>query len=99
MSILKSLSKFWGKVKWGLKELILLYSSKKSFFSKKRIESGLAFVIAQWGMIFFLIKKIDSMDTYDIIMWASVEFLIAGYIISKIQNEKAKSSNDNDELG
>ena len=47
----------WGNIKKGITEIIRIYSEKPSFFSKKRIESGLAFIIAEWGMIFYLLKK------------------------------------------
>ena len=78
----------WSNIKWGIKEIIKIYSYNNSFFSKKRIESGVAFIIAQWGMIYFLSYKINSMSTSDMVMWAGVEFAISGYIIHQIQKEK-----------
>lgn len=78
----------WTNVKWLIKELINLYSNSSSFFSKKRIESGIAFLVGQWGMIYFLIKNIDKLSTSDITLWAGLEFAIAGYIVSQIQKEK-----------
>ena len=78
----------WSNIKWGIKEIIKIYSYNSSFFSKKRIESGVAFIIGQWGMIYFLLYKINSMSTSDIVMWAGVEFAISGYIIHQIQKEK-----------
>ena len=50
----------WGNIKKGITEIIKVYSSKPSFFSKKRMESGVAFVIAQWGMVFYLINQKDD---------------------------------------
>lgn len=79
----------WENIKWGIKELIKIYSPKASFFSKKRIESGLAFIIAQWGMIFFLLQKYESLTMGEFILWAAAEFAVSGYIINKIQKEKA----------
>lgn len=76
------------KWKWFGSEFIKMYSSERSFFSKKRFESGVAFFISQFGMIFFLIKKIDSMDMYEMGIWSSLEFLIAGYTVNQIQKEK-----------
>lgn len=78
----------WTNIKWLIKELINLYSNASSYFSKKRIESGIAFLVGQWGMIYFLIKNIDKLTTSDIALWAGVEFAIAGYIINQIQKEK-----------
>lgn len=78
----------WTNVKWLIKELVNLYSNSSSFFSKKRIESGIAFLVGQWGMVYFLIKNIDKLSTSDITLWAGLEFAIAGYIVSQIQKEK-----------
>ena len=78
----------WTNVKWLVKELINLYSNSSSYFSKKRIESGIAFLVGQWGMIYFLTKNIDKLTTSDITLWAGLEFAIAGYIVSQIQKEK-----------
>jgi hypothetical protein len=75
-------------IKWFFTEIINMYSVKPSFFSKKRIESGIAFIVAQWGMIFFLLEKHSILTMTDLIMWAGVEFAISGYIIHQIQKEK-----------
>ncbi len=78
----------WDNIKWGIKELIKIYSAKDSFFSKKRIESGVAFLIAQWGMIFFLLEKHSTLTMGEFLLWAAAEFAVSGYIINKIQKEK-----------
>jgi hypothetical protein len=78
----------WSNIKFLIKELIKLYSNEPSYFSKKRVESGIAFIVGQWGMIYFLVKNIDKLTTSDIALWAGVEFAIAGYIINQIQKEK-----------
>ena len=87
----------WENIKWIIRELGKMYSSTVSFFSKKRIESGIAFIIAQWGMIFFLLEKISIMTTSDLAIWAGIEFAVSGYIINQIQKEKRQPSNDADE--
>lgn len=78
----------WSNIKWGIKELINIYSAKDSYFSKKRIESGIAFIVAQWGMIFFLLEKHSTLTMGEFLLWAAAEFAVSGYIINKIQNEK-----------
>lgn len=85
-----------NKIKWFFTEILNMYSARNSFFSKKRIESGLSFLIAQFGMVFFLVNKIESMDVYELSIWAGMEFLIAGYTVNQIQREK-KIKNDFDE--
>lgn len=83
----------WGNIKKGLSELIKIYSHKPSYFSKKRIESGIAFIVAQWGMVFYLIKKYPDLSMTDIIMWASIQFGVSGYILHQIQKEKKSNNN------
>jgi len=74
-----------------IKNLILIYSNKDSIFSKKRIESSVAFIIAQVGMIWWFIEHFVSMTSSDLFIWAGVEFAVAGYVISQIQKEKVTS--------
>jgi hypothetical protein len=78
----------WTNVKWVFTEFMNIYSTKNSFFSKKRVESGIAFIIAQWGMIFFLLEKHSSLSMGEFLLWAGAEFAVSGYIINKIQKEK-----------
>jgi hypothetical protein len=78
----------WNNIKWFISEVGKIYSEAESFFSKKRIESGVAFVIGEWGMIYFLLNNIEKLTASDIVIWASVQFAIAGYIVREIQKEK-----------
>lgn len=78
----------WENIKWFCKEIMNVYSSKPSYFSKKRLESGVAFIIAQWGMIFFLLQKYPTLTMGEFLLWAAAEFAVSGYIINKIQKEK-----------
>lgn len=78
----------WTNIKWFIKELIKVGSSEPSYFSKKRIESGIAFFIYQWGSIYYLVKKIDTVVSGDFLIWAGIELAICGYMIGQI--EKAK---------
>lgn len=83
-------NKWYEKIKWFITELINIYSNKPSFFSKKRIESGIAFIIAQWGMIFFLLEKHKTLTMGEFLLWAAAEFAVSGYIINKIEKSKGK---------
>lgn len=78
----------WENIKWLIREIKNLYSDKDSFFSKKRIESSIAFIVGQWGMIYFLTNNIETLTASDIVLWSGVEFAIAGYIVNAIQREK-----------
>ena len=84
----------WANIKWFIKEIAALYSGKNSYFSKKRIESGIAFIIGQWGMIYFIIQNISTMSTSDIVLWSGVEFAIAGYMLNQIQKEKLTNNTE-----
>lgn len=78
----------WTNIRWFITEIGKLYSGEKSYFSKKRVESGIAFVIGQWGMIYFLLENIGKLSSSDIALWAGIEFAIAGYMVREIQKEK-----------
>lgn len=82
----------WTNIKWFIIEIVKMYSARPSYFSKKRIESGLAFIIAQAGMIFFLLMKYKTMLTSEFLWWAAAEFAVSGYIINVIQKEKSQSA-------
>lgn len=85
----------WTNIRFVIKELVKMYSSGTSFFSKKRIESGIAFIAFQHGAIWYLHNKIATMDTYDFLMWASSELLICGYTLNAIEKAKQpKKPND-----
>lgn len=85
---MKKLQNLYSKITWFVSEVGKIYSNEDSYFSKKRIESGIAFIIGQWGMIYFLIKNITTMTASDVAIWSGVEFALAGYMISQIQKEK-----------
>lgn len=84
----KAFSRAKKDIRWFFVELIKMYSAEKSFFSKKRIESGFAFIVAQWGMIFFLYTHMPKLTMGEFLLWAGAEFGISGYIINQIQKEK-----------
>lgn len=84
----------WTNIKWFIKEIGNLYTGKDSYFSKKRVESGIAFVIGQWGMIYFIVQNISTMSTSDVVLWAGVEFAISGYMLNQIQKEKLTNNSE-----
>ena len=78
----------WRNIKWLLSEIAKIYSAEPSYFSKKRVESSIAFIIGQFGMIFYFCHNYESLVMSDLMLWASAEFVIAGYYVNKIQSEK-----------
>jgi hypothetical protein len=89
---------FWANIKWFFKEWINVYSDRPSFFSKKRVESGIGFIIAEWGMIYFLLENIKTMGMSGFALWASIQFFVAGYMVNQIQKEKNKVSQPDDSV-
>jgi len=80
-----------NRMAWAVKELIKMYSAnEKSYFGKKRIESGIAFVVAEHGAIFWLAKKYDVMTTMDFCAWLTIQLFIAGWYVNQIQKEKVE---------
>jgi hypothetical protein len=77
----------WTNIKWFLREMVLIYSSKKSFFLKK---NGIRYWFCNCGVgyDFFLIKKYDVMSTADFGIWASIQFVVAGYMVNQIQKKR-----------
>lgn len=84
------------KIKWFFSEIVAMYSTKTSYFSKKRVESGIAFTIAQGGMILFFLEKYQTLSMGEVILWATTEFAVSGYILNKIQTQK-KDVHKNDQ--
>jgi hypothetical protein len=87
----------WENIKWFIREIGKIYSAQDSFFSKKRIESGVAFIIAQWGMIYFLMTHLPTLTMGEFLLWAAAEFAVSGYIINQIQKEKITSKPEDSE--
>jgi hypothetical protein len=87
----------WTNIKWFITEIINLYTGKPSYFSKKRVESGIAFFICQWGMIYIVIENLSKMTTSDMVLWAGVEFAVSGYMVNQIQKEKKNLKEDIEE--
>lgn len=85
------MKKLGSNISWFFKEIMRMYSNEESYFSKKRVESGIAFLIGQFGMIYFLTQNIDLMSSSDLAIWAGIEFTTSGYLINHIQKEKQVS--------
>lgn len=76
------------KYKWFWKEVINMYSGNDSHFSKKRIESGIAFLFSFWMTIFYLKNRIADMDIWAFGYVLTAWLFIAGYTVKQIEKEK-----------
>lgn len=83
-----------NNLRWFVKEMVKLYSGEPSFFSKKRVDSGIAYAFAFWMTVFYLKNRINDMDIWSFGYVLTAWLFIAGYNISKIQAEKKMNLND-----
>lgn len=80
----------WENIKWLFRELLKVGSNQHSYFSKKRIESGMAFFVLQFGMfesLEYLLTRPNTPMT-EFAIWAGIECVICGYTINKIEEAK-----------
>ena len=86
----------WENFKWLCRELLKVGSSQQGYFSKKRMESGVAFLILQYGMwdiLQHLIEK-ETTSMSDFAIWAGIEAFICGYALNKIEAAKGNKPDD-----
>lgn len=89
----------WRNIRWFIREIGKVYSGQPSYFSKKRVESGISFFIGQLGMILFMFFRYDTITMEEFIMWASLEFAVGGYITYQIQRQKRYQWGDDNGWG
>ena len=78
-------------IRWGIKELIKMYSSEPSYFSYKRFQMGVAFFIFTQGAMLTLKMYVKSVS--DFVIWAGPILLIAGFTLIKAEQAKKDKSN------
>ena len=79
-------------VKFYVKELIAMYSAGETFFSKKRIESGIAFLFALVYTCLYV--ALNDLNIYEFAYVLTTWLFIAGYTVNMIQKEKAAPPSD-----
>ena len=78
----------WDNWKFLITELIKIYSSKDSYFSKKRIESSIAFFTGIGIVACYVWSHRHTLQNSEMIADVSILFLIAGYQIAQTQRDK-----------
>lgn len=76
------------KLKWFIREMMNMYSTKESYFSKKRFESSIAFLSGVGLILGHAYKTWSTITTSEILSSATLLFIIAGYTVSKIEASK-----------
>lgn len=88
----------WQKFKWLVWEFVKVASGEPSFFSKKRLESGLAFMLFYFAEIIWLTYKshfaTERLTNSEFIANMVIVLLVAGYNVKKIQEEKSEKLNN-----
>jgi hypothetical protein len=81
----------WNNIKWGIKELIKMYSNHSSFFSYKRFQTGFAFFWFIQGAIYVLYNYVKTVEQFAI--WCVPVLLVCGYTLNQTQKEKTELLN------
>ena len=83
----------WTNIKWFIKEIMAMYSSKPSYFSKKRFESSISFFSGLGVMLSYIWKHRATIQNSERLADVTILFIIAGYSINQIQQEKKITGN------
>lgn len=78
----------WANIKWFIKEFVAMYSSKESYFSKKRFESSMAFLGGYWIILYHVWSCRLTISNSEILADAALLFGIAGYTVTQIEKNK-----------
>ena len=84
----------WENFKWFFREVGKIYSYETSYFSKKRIESGIAFISGIGVMLCYLYFHRNVITNSEMLADISILFIISGYQIAKIEQEKKEIRNE-----
>jgi cytosine/uracil/thiamine/allantoin permease len=83
------------RVKWLIRELVKMMSDKASFFSQKRTQGWMAFLMFYAGQGVFFVTHVKEMDVYTLTVWSSPLLLVAGYAVKQTQDEKFRKRSNN----
>ena len=83
----------WSNIRFGIKELIKMYSGEKSFFSKKRLESSISFLSGIGVILCYDWLHKSTIGASEISAHAIILFGVGGYYVKQIQNEKKNEQN------
>ena len=78
----------WSNLKWLIKQIVAMYSNQESYFSKKRVESSIAFISAMGIILAHVYSDRATITNSEILADAALLFTIAGYTVARIESEK-----------
>lgn len=76
----------WTNIKWGIRELVKMYSNEVSYFSYKRFQTGVAFFMFTQGCMYALKQYVNDINGF--LLWCVPVLLVCGYTLNAIQKEK-----------
>lgn len=88
---------FVQKIIWNLREFRNLISNTESYYSQKRIKSSIAFYTGESLIVIYDLVHLASMSAAEIGGHAIILFGIAGYHLSKTQEEKLNDDGSPDD--
>ena len=88
---------FVQKIIWNLREFRNLISNTPSYYSQKRIKASIAFYTAESLIVVYDLVHMHSMGASEIAAHAIILFGVAGYHVSKTQEEKLNGITDDDD--
>lgn len=83
----------WTNIRWGIKEIIKMYSSESSFFSYKRFQTGVAFFVFIQGCIYAIKNYVTDINGF--VLWCVPILLVCGYTLNKTEQAKSKENEGN----
>lgn len=90
----------WENIKWLIREFMKMYSTEKSYFSKKRFESSIAFCSAIGVLLCYVWSHRHTLQNSEMLADVTLLVGLAGYYVKKIQDEKSEvqtnKTNEND---
>ena len=85
----------WTNLKWLIKEFIAMYSTRDSYFSKKRFESSIAFLSGVGIILSYVWLHRFTIQNSEVLADAAILLGMAGYAVNQIQKEKKDIPNPN----
>jgi len=87
----------WTNFKYYFKEYIKMYSgTENSFFSHKRVQTGLAFsaFMMGWARVLWYLLSQEHTTILEFVEWAIPLLIICGYTLNKTEQAKSLKVED-----
>ena len=82
-----------SRIEWFFGELLKVFSDQKSFFSLKRIERGVLFVVAIVLICNYVMRNMGTISPEGLLIITTPLFVYAGFSMAKTEKAK-KEVND-----